>query len=34
MVDYLNAFDESYIPLNVQKGREFFSEEVFFQFED
>ena len=34
MVDYLNAFDESYIPLNVQKGREIFSEEVFFQFED
>jgi hypothetical protein len=34
MVDYLNAFDESYIPLNVQKGREIMSEELFFLIED
>lgn len=29
MVDYLNAFDESYIPLNIQEGIEMMTEEVY-----
>jgi len=29
MVDYLKAFDESYIPLNIQEGIEMMTEEVY-----
>ena len=29
MVDYLKAFDEAYIPLNIQEGNEMMTEEVF-----
>lgn len=29
MIDYFNAFNESYIPLNIEEGKEMYAQEMY-----